>query len=796
MQTLSHPKDAKQQETACALCSEDADGSLVENEKHFCCPGCLAVYNILKIKGELSNAHNHPLTKAAVRFGILSNQSLISDIESRQTDSKAKETLKLYLDLEGLWCPSCAEIIRLTLLNNKGIIKCVVDFATDLAFVEYDPLLVSKATLFQLVKDLGYTPHVIEDTARKKASPALKIRMGLASFFAINLMMLSSPIYVSYFVSADEGLGYIFAVLSLLFAIPSFFLALPLFSRCYHQARFGIIGMEALVSIGVATAFALSCINLIKGSYHVYFDSMSVIVALVLVGKAIESEAKFSAKESIMRLMRATPKRARKKFPDGSARFVQLKEIDVGDILVAHIGEKIALDGEVSKGCGSVDESLMTGEAMPVFKSVGAKVTGGTFLQSGSFEYRVLETVDKGTLKRILDTIEEDLGKKTTEVKLIDRLSELFVPIALAISLGAFALGALTSFEAGFERFLAAILISCPCAIGIAVPLVESALLTSLSSSGILVKNRRALHMIGKESVFLFDKTGTVTEGKFEVVKGLDQFSKEQLALIKALAETSLHPLSLAISRSISMNPKEGIKSKELAGLGLEGIFDNGRILIGSSELLRLKGLAPPPSENSAQADLATAIWVVIEEGGQKTEGRVLLGDKIKDGMKEFIGSLNPVRKVLVSGDAETAVEKVAKECGFDSWKSRFNPLDKRLLVEELRKEGGIVAMMGDGINDAPALTLAHIGISVATASDIAVSVSDVLVTTEKTEALFSMRKSSLRASKIMKQNLFWAFFYNIIGMALALFGLLNPLYAAFAMAASSLMCVFNAKRV
>lgn len=784
----------KETSSKCTLCRAEVASELHDEGRSFCCPGCLAVYNILKAKGELARAQDHPLTKAALRFGILSTQSLFGEKEADARDPPPQETFKLYIDLEGLWCPSCAEIIRLTLLSHEGVVKCVVDFATDLAFIEFNPLITSKEALFNKIQVLGYTPHTIEDSARKKTSPALKIRMGLACFFAINLMMLSSPIYVSYFVSDIEGFGYLFALISLAFAAPAVLLAFPMFQRCFHQLRFGIVGMEALVTVGVSTAFILSCINLIKGSYHIYFDSMAVVVALVLVGKSIESEAKFSAKESMMRLMRATPKRARKKFPGGEVRFVPIKEVAVGDILVAHVGEKIALDGVVVEGAGAVDESLMTGEARPVSKQAGSRLVGGTFLQAGNFEYRVLEIATKGTLQKLIDTIEEDLGKKLSEVKLIDRISELFVPFAFTVSLGAFALGSLTSIEEGIERFLSVVLISCPCAIGIAIPIVESALLTKLSAAGVLVRNRRALHLIGRETVFLFDKTGTVTEGKFEAVTGLDQFSTKELEIIKALASLSLHPLSLAIYRSIDAQPAIGISAEELPGLGLAGQYAGGKILMGSSELLRLKGISINGIQH--EKDIATEVWIFIEREGLRRVERVLLGDRIKKGMKEFIEELQGVRTFLVSGDAEDTVKSVAQECGFDAWKSRFNPLEKRMFVEECKEKGGVVAMMGDGINDAPALTSAHIGISVASASDIAISVSDILVTTEKSEALSFMRNLALYAQKIMRQNLFWAFFYNGIGMILAIFGLLNPLYAAFAMAISSLMCMFNAKRI
>lgn len=775
----------------CALCLGPSRGScLLDQDKNFCCQGCLAVYNILSAKGELHLGIEHPLVKTAAEFGIIAHDDLLSKIHCNEEAKVEAETLKLYLDIEGLWCPSCAEIIRLTLMQEKGVARCTVDFATDLAFIEYQPLLVSKERIVDTIAALGYAPKFIEDSARKKASPKLKLQLALLSFLSINLMMLSSPIYVSYFMQGTDEYGYLFALISLFFALPALFIARDLFNRSWQQARFGFIGMEALVSTGVLTAFILSTANLLKGSYHVYFDSMSVILAFVYLGKAMESEAKFSAKESLIRLMQATPKRARKRFEDGSCRFVPIKEIEIGDASLAHIGEKIALDGEVIEGEASIDESLMTGEVRPIKKEKGSLVIGGTFVRAGSLTYRVLQKADKGALQKIVDIIENDLHKKSESHKVIDIISEVFVPVALMISVGAFILGSLTSLETGFDRMLSVILIACPCAIGIAVPLVESSLLTALSSLGIIVRNRRVLSFIGSEDFFLFDKTGTVTEGKFEVVEGLDQFSGEERSLIKAASLASLHPIALAIHRSIEEAPSAGVKAKEIPGLGIE----SKEVLIGSREFLRLKGIDAPQGIKRGKLETQSFI-AIMQENAVKTAS-ILLGDKVKEGVKELIQSLKPIPSILISGDVEEAVSFIGKECFFDHWHASLSPLEKRGVIEELQKKGKVVAMIGDGINDAPSLTLADISISVATASDISVQVSDILLTSERILRVGEMRALVKRGKRIIKQNLFWAFFYNILGVLMAFFGLLIPLYAAFAMAASSLICVVNSKRI
>lgn len=778
-----------QDENLCALCKNTRLSSWLSDEgNHFCCHGCLAVYNILKTKGELDQGVLHPLVKTAISFGLINNEELIS---KDQKDSRL-ETIKLYLDIEGLWCPSCAEIICLVLNKLKGVAKCTVDFTTDLAFIEYHPLHISRDQILEQISSLGYIPGLIEDEEKKKKAPKLKFQLAFAAFLSINLMMLSSPIYVSYFLPGSEDYGYLFALLSLIFAIPAFLIAIPILKRALQQVRFGFIGMEALVTIGFFTAFILSCLNLFKGSYHVYFDSMSVVLAFVFLGKSIESEAKFSAKESLLKLMRATPKRARKRFSDGRAEFVPIKEIEIGDIVLAHTGEKIALDGEVIEGEASVDESLMTGEARPVLKNVGSKVIGGTLIQGGYFAFKVLEKV--GALQKIVDAIEEDLHKKREHGKIIDTISELFVPIVFFIALGAFFMGALTSLSSGFDRMLSVILISCPCAIGIAVPMVESSLLTALSRLGVIVRNRRALSLMESVDIFLFDKTGTITEGKFEVVQGLDQFTKEERALIKSAARSSLHPLALAITRAIAEKPVEMLSAKEIAGLGIESGFLNTNLFMGSREFLRLKGIDIFAEEKTGAIVTEVCIAIVTKTGIKKAI--LILDDQVKKEASELIKQLKPLKTVLISGDGESTVSLVAGECGFDEWRARYNPLEKRAFVEALQKKGHVVAMVGDGINDAPSLTLADIGISVVSASDISMHVSDMLLTRTSLLTIDEMRKVLKRGKKIIRQNLFWAFFYNILGILMAFLGLLLPLYAAFAMAASSLICVFNAKRI
>ena len=294
-------------------------------------------------------------------------------------------------------------------------------------------------------------------------------------------------------------------------------------------------GMEALVTVGVLAAMALSLYELAQGSTIVYFDSMTAIITLVLLGKILETKAKFSTKETLTRLNRALPRKGRKHFANGEEKFVSLKEISVGDQLVALTGEKIVLDGVVEEGEGSVDESLMTGESIPVFVKNGARVIAGTILQTGRLVYRVTSTVEKSTVQRILSMVEQDIGHKSVYIRSIDTIAQLFTPSVVLMAL-------LTYFFSDFTQGLAVLLISCPCAIGIAAPLAESNLIYALAEKGVIVRNRAALRHFGKETVYVFDKTGTITEGKFKVLSGLEMLECTKPGCAKSLNRAFFPP--------------------------------------------------------------------------------------------------------------------------------------------------------------------------------------------------------------------------------------------------------------
>ncbi len=691
-----------------------------------------------------------------------------------------------------MWCPSCAEIIKWLLLQEKGVINCVVDYATDLASIEYSPLHRSKESLLALIKKLGYSASLLQDKEKRKVSRSLYLRLTVSIFCALNIMMFSYPLYAYDLWGGSLEDARLFAWISLFISLPAlFFGAWPIFRRFFTSLRVGVFGMETLVVLGITTSFGLSLHNILRGTVHVYFDSMTTIIVFVLLGKIIETKAKFSAREALLRLSRSLPRKGRKIQSDGTERFVSVKEIQCGDHLTVLAGEKVVLDGQVIKGEGACDESLITGEAIPVFKKQKSAVVSGSILKSGRVVIEVTKNEEQSTLKTIIKLIEQDLAHKTPYVRAVDSIIRWFVPAILLIAFST-ALTLWAFFEATSEqavvRAISILLISCPCAIGIAAPLAESLLMNSLAGIGVIVRNRGILPLIGKESAFVFDKTGTLTEGLFKVKDGLEGVSSDQAARLKGLAMQSNHPISTAIAQSI---PGNGIAPEQAEEVPGKGIKSETKRALGSKAFMKLLQITVPLKEKNPDSNST-----VFYAENQKLLAKITLSDSLKKGALTTIQALKPTKTILLSGDAKEPVESVAKKCSFSSYHYEKSPLEKREFIEELKQSGEIVCMMGDGINDAPALTAAQIGISVVSATDISIHVSDILLTTERFNVILELKKQAKKGQRIISQNLFWAFFYNSIGIVLAVTGFLLPLFAALAMVLSSLIVIFNALRL
>ncbi|MBB65120.1 MAG: ATPase P [Waddliaceae bacterium] len=779
---------------SCTLCSlELSEHPIREEEYAFCCPGCHAVYKILSAQGSLNKFEEHPVFRQAVESGLISNPSLLEELRQKQPSFEKDELQKLHLEIEEMWCPSCAEIIRLVLLQQKGVRLCVIDYATDLASIEFAPRYIGKEQILKLIQSLGYQAHTLDQASHRAVSKNLWFRFSIAAFCTVNIMMFSYPIYASYF-RHDAGLSELFAWLSFGASLPVVSYSMSgIWKRFWNSLRFGLLGMESLVVIGVSTAFSLSVYRLFCGEVHVYFDSLSVIITLVLLGKIIESKAKFSAKETVYRLQRSLPRKGRKVGENGQASFVLLKEIEKGDVLEAYTGEQIVLDGTVIHGRGTCDESCLTGESIPVSKTEKSEVLAGTIVRSGQIRYQVNRNSHDSALQRILHLVERDIGQKTNYERAIDPVVRYFVPVLLllAFSTGSFLfLSGIATTEEAITRTLSILLISCPCAIGIAAPLAESLLMNRLAEQGGIVRNRGVLRLLGEEDVHAFDKTGTLTEGKFTVISGIEQLGQEEQAVLKTLSQQSIHPISNAINRSLSSKTVELEYIEEIAGKGLRGRYQNEWFLLGSKKLLQENNLLIPQYHHEGMKSY------VYFAKGDNILSIIVLGDQIRCGVPSLLHSLSSKKTVLLSGDSNAVVQHVAQVCDIKEAHAECSPLQKHQYIQKCQKEGKILCMYGDGINDAPALTAADVSMSVVSASDISIQVSDVLLTSDDLSIIPKIHSLARLGRRIIKQNIFWAFFYNAIGIVLAVSGALSPLFAAVAMICSSLFVVANAWRL
>lgn len=785
----------------CSLCATPIHSHpFIDGNDSFCCPGCLTVFRILSAKNALKDYQDNHLFKLAVRSGLISNPDLLENIRQNQNDLDNQVLERWHLQILDMWCPSCAEVIQLILNQEKGVKNCIVDYSTDLATIEFSPMCLSKEKMTKLISDLGYRPQALTDGSQKAVSLSLYLRFIVASFCALNIMMFAYPLYATFFDFDGEGYGNLFAYLSFYLSLPVlFYSAYPIFKRFIISLKVGQLGMETLVVLGVISAMIFSCYELWMETNRVYFDSMCVIIVFVLLGKIMEAKAKFSSKDTLLRLMQALPRKGRKRFSDGKEAFVLLKEIQIGDQIVTTTGEKIVLDGIIVEGEGLIDESLMTGESIPKLKRKGDRVLAGTILQQGKIVFDVKVSPDESTLKRIIEIIDCDFGKKTVYSRPVDRMIPWMIPMILLIACLSASLTYLwgiteankTVLETAILRGMAVLLISCPCAIGIAAPLAESHLIQAFATFGAIIRNRVCLQWLGRETLYVFDKTGTVTEGKFEVLAGLQNLTQQHKQILKGLCSYSNHPISRAIFHTIDQQPLSAEKIEEFIGKGLKGVFNDKAYFLGSKDFLISQGFSID-SAWQALSDVQTESYFAEEGGSYYT---LTLGDRIKQSAELTIQALKS-RTLLLSGDAFEPVQKVAMQCGFKGYLANCSPLHKREVIDQERKKGEIVCMLGDGINDALAITAAHVGISVVSATDISIQVSDILLTTDRLDVIPKLHALARKGRKIITQNLFWAFFYNVFGIGLAAFGMLSPIFAAFAMVMSSLIVLFNAKRL
>jgi Cu+-exporting ATPase len=702
------------------------------------------------------------------------------------------------LALEGMTCAACASRIE-SALNRVPGIEAAVNYAAERARIRMRSD-VALQDLLAVVRKAGYDAHAIGESAdsSSKTRPAEGYRRDLRLFWLS--AALAAPLLAQMLGMLDgRHVDLIPRWLQMLLATPvQFWVGSRFYAGAWRALRGGSANMDVLIALGTSMAYLFSAAVTLFGLHerHVYFEASAAIITLVLMGRLLEARARGRASAAIEQLLRLQPRRATVQ-RDGKRREVEVSEIAVGDRVLVAAGERLPVDGEVLEGRSSVDESLLTGESLPLPKRKGARVYAGTQNLDGLLEVRATGTGARTRLAEIVRLTERAQGSKAPIQRLADRISGAFVPVVLGMALLTLAGWWLSSgFAEGLTHAVAVLVIACPCALGLATPTAIIVGTGRGAQAGILVRDAAALERAGKIRTLVVDKTGTLTQGRPAVVEVQATGDERQLIVVAAaLEQGSRHPLARAIVEFARQRhtplPSVGTLTAH-SGLGMSGDIDGRAALLGSVQFLAGQGIAFDAKQAERLARAGNTVVGVALDG--KALGFIALADAARPTSKPAVERLRRmgVDTMMLTGDNEAAAGAVARAVGIRHFRAKVSPADKAAAVAALKGEDGLVGMAGDGINDAPALAAADIGFAIAAGSDIAIEAAQVtLMRNDLASVADAIDLSRATLAKI-RQNLFFAFIYNVLGIPLAALGLLNPVIAAAAMALSSVSVVTN----
>lgn len=719
---------------------------------------------------------------------------------------------KAEFKISGMTCAACSSRIERVLSRTEGIDQANVNLVTEKASIEYDQSHVDMDQVFEKVKQLGYEPIALETADEAKARKNQELNRQKMKF--IIAMILSLPLlytmvghfsFLSFLplphVMTEPWFQFILAT------PVQFILGWQFYKGAYGALRNKSANMDVLVALGTSAAYFYSIYMWIihAGEKHIplYFETSAVLITLILLGKYFEAKAKGHASDAINKLLSLQVKEARVE-RDGEAVSLPVDKVQKGDVLLIKSGEYVPLDGEIIEGETSLDESMLTGESIPVDKTIGDEVIGATLNHGNFIKVKVTHTGDDLVLNQIIKIVEEAQGEKPNIQRLADKISGIFVPTVLGIALVVFIIwfSFITpfNFQSSLEVFIAVIVIACPCALGLATPTSIMAGSGRSAELGVLFKSSEALEQTQNVDTIVFDKTGTLTEGQPSVYKVIDNTDNQQFGtLVKSLEVQSEHPLSQAITDYYQDAQNLIVDQYQThPGNGISGYINGQFIKIGSQSFIQ-------PDLNDWDEQLEAEIknlqhqgsTVVLASIDNQFAGLIALRDEPKTSAKALIERLNPNYDiVMLSGDSQGTAEAIAEELGINRVIAGVKPDHKAEEITKLQDEGKNVMMVGDGINDAPALAKSNIGLAMGTGSDIAIEAGDIMIVGGDIEKVEDALDMSQRTMKNIKQNLFFAFCYNAIGIPIAAFGLLAPWVAGAAMAFSSVSVVLNALRL
>ncbi|HEL0601644.1 TPA: copper-translocating P-type ATPase [Streptococcus equi subsp. zooepidemicus] len=737
----------------------------------------------------------------------------------------AKETFML----EGMHCTSCALAIEQAVKQLPGVKEAVVNVTTEKLSVTYSAARLTSAEIIQAVRDAGYKAELLDETDVRGQMDRLEeqahqtwYRFVWSALFSLPLVYLSmGPMLGLWLPDAlSPRLHAIsYSLVQLLLTLPVLFLNWQYYVNGFKALVKKHPNMDSLVALATSFAFSYSAYSFFKivagaaqFAHQLYFESVVVILTLITLGSYLEGRTKGRASQAIQKLMslRVTDVRV---IREGALQLIPLEQVTNEDICFIQPGERVAVDGLIVEGQSTVDESMLTGESLPVDKVTGDSVFAGTINGQGALRVKPSRLGNDTLLSQIIELVEQAQQAKAPIAALADRVSGVFVPIVLSLSLLSFLFWLFVmreSFDFALTIAIAVLIIACPCALGLATPTAIMVGSGRAAEQGILFKGGDILEKTYQVQTIVFDKTGTLTQGKAQLqhIVPLAADKEQALQEVASLEQYSQHPLGEALVRAAQEKGYDLLAVTDfqsLVGLGVTGVIDQHRLAVGNSELMSQQGIAISAAQTYAEQAALKGQTVVYYAKDNQLCALLLIADRLKADSKAAIRALQDLglQTVMLTGDNALTAQAIANEVGIDQVFSQVLPAQKAQIIADLKASGQLVAMVGDGINDAPALTLADVGISIGSGTDIAIEAADVILMTSAVRDVVDCLELSRQTIRVVKQNLFWAFSYNSLMIPVAMgilhvFGgpLLSPMLAGFAMSLSSISVVLNALRL